>query len=80
MNSNYDDGRTDREKRLLPEWAIWPIAFVLGMLATVAGILIVAGLLYLYRNYTDTWNTLGAIFAFLLLSGMFAAWIRELLT
>lgn len=77
MNSNYDDERTDKEKGLLPGWTIWPIAFVLGMLATLIAILIIVGLLYLYRNYYDVWNTLGAIVGFLGISFVFASLIRE---
>lgn len=80
MNSNYDDERTDREKGLLPEWAIWPIAFVIGMLLTIIGILTVAGLIYLYRNYQDVFNFLGAIAGFLGISYLFASMVKEWLT
>lgn len=76
MNANYDDGRTDREKELLPEWSLWPISFLLGAILTVAMIGVVLGLIYVYRNYQNAIDIIMSIAAFVGFSTLFGFWIR----
>lgn len=76
MNANYDDGRTDREKRLLPEWSLWPISFLLGAILTTAIIGAIWGLVYIYNNYQNAIDIILSIATFVGFSTLFGFWIR----
>lgn len=73
MNANYDDGRTDRERGLLPRWLQWIMAYVAGTFIFVGAFLTLAGIIYLYRNYTDTFNMVMAVLG-VFLSVSLIAW------